>query len=54
MCNDVELMLTDEYPLVVKYQIGSLGYIKYCLAPKVDEEEEKPGNKRKIGSILDE
>ena len=34
LCNSVELFLKNDYPLITKYNIASLGEIKLCLAPK--------------------
>ena len=33
LCNSIELMLENDVPLVVKYNVASLGDIKLCLAP---------------------
>lgn len=37
LCNNIELYLKNDYPLILKYQVASLGNIKLCLAPKCDE-----------------
>ena len=34
LCNCVELYLKNDFPLIIKYTIASLGEIKLCLAPK--------------------
>lgn len=34
LCNTVELFLKNDYPLIVKYSVASLGEIKLCLAPQ--------------------
>ena len=34
LCNTVELYLKNDYPLIVKYMVASLGEIKLCLAPQ--------------------
>lgn len=34
LCNTVELYLKNDYPLIVKYLVASLGEIKLCLAPQ--------------------
>ena len=36
----VTLSLTSDAPLVVEYPIEKYGYIRYYLAPKIDEEDE--------------
>ena len=33
LCNQIELYLENDLPLVVKYNVASLGEIKLCLAP---------------------
>ena len=34
LCNSVEVYLKNDFPLIIKYEIASLGEIKLCLAPK--------------------
>lgn len=34
LCNTVELYLKNDYPLIIKYFVASLGEIKLCLAPQ--------------------
>ena len=34
LCNTIELFLKNDYPLIIKYSVASLGEIKLCLAPK--------------------
>jgi len=36
LCNSVELYLKNDFPLIIKYTVASLGEIKLCLAPKYD------------------
>ena len=33
LCNQIEMYLENDLPLVVKYNVASLGEIKLCLAP---------------------
>ena len=33
LCNQIELYLESDHPLIVKYNVASLGEIKLCLAP---------------------
>lgn len=33
LCNNIEMFLENDLPLVVKYSVASLGEIKLCLAP---------------------
>ena len=37
LCNTVELYLKNDYPLIVKYSVASLGEIKLCLAPQAQQ-----------------
>jgi proliferating cell nuclear antigen len=34
LCNSIQMFLENDYPLIISYQVGSLGEIKFCLAPK--------------------
>jgi len=38
LSKEVTLRLTPEIPLLIEYTIDELGYIRYYLAPKIDEE----------------
>ena len=33
LCNQIELYLDNDLPLIIKYNVASLGVIKLCLAP---------------------
>jgi proliferating cell nuclear antigen len=35
LCNQIQLYIKNDYPLIIQYSIASLGIIKLCLAPKV-------------------
>jgi len=37
----VKLSMAKDVPLVVEYAIGEMGYIRYFLAPKIDDEAEE-------------
>lgn len=41
LCNIVELFLKMDYPLIVKYNVASLGELKLCLAPHHDHTHTK-------------
>lgn len=43
LCNTVELMLKNDFPLVVKYGVASLGEIKLCLAQQDQEPKASDG-----------
>ena len=34
LCNSIQMYLQNDYPLIISYMVGSLGEIKFCLAPK--------------------
>jgi proliferating cell nuclear antigen len=36
----VKLSIARDVPLMVEYKIGEMGYIRYFLAPKIDEDED--------------
>ena len=36
LCNQIQLYIKNDYPLIIKYSIASLGMIKLCLAPNTD------------------
>ena len=33
LCQHLQMYIKNNYPLIVKYQVASLGDIKLCLAP---------------------
>ena len=33
LCNQINLYIKNDYPLIIKYAVASLGDIKLCLAP---------------------
>lgn len=37
LCNTVELLLKNDYPLVVRYMVASLGDMKLCLSPSLQD-----------------
>lgn len=34
LCNTVSMFLKNDYPLIIRYEVASLGEIKLCLAPQ--------------------
>lgn len=38
LCNTIEIYLKNDYPLIIKYTVASLGEIKLCLAPIRDSD----------------
>ena len=39
LASEVCLSMSEEIPLMVEFRMEGLGYIRYYLAPKIDEEE---------------
>ena len=39
LSNTVDIYLKNNYPLVISYNVGSLGILKLCLAPKINDDE---------------
>lgn len=37
LCNTVQLFLKKEYPLVLSYNVASLGTLRFCLASRIDD-----------------
>jgi len=37
LSNNIELYLKNDYPLIIKYTVASLGEIKLCLSPQYEE-----------------
>jgi len=38
LSNCVKILMSEDVPMVVQYKIEDIGYIKYYLAPKIDQE----------------
>lgn len=38
LCNSIEMYMKNNFPIVIKFNVGSLGSLKLCLAPKVEED----------------
>ena len=36
LCNSIEIYMKNNFPIVIKFTVGSLGSLKLCLAPKVE------------------
>lgn len=39
LCNNIEIFMKNDYPLVIKYTVASLGHIHLCLTPIIDNNE---------------
>jgi len=40
LSEQVTISLSSELPVVVEYKIAEMGYIRFYLAPKIEEDEE--------------
>lgn len=40
LSDTVTISLSSELPVVVEYKVAEMGYIRYYLAPKIEEEED--------------
>jgi proliferating cell nuclear antigen len=40
LSGQVSLSMSPEVPLVVEYKIGDMGYVRYYLAPKIEDEQD--------------
>jgi proliferating cell nuclear antigen len=38
LCSTVEIFLKESFPLIIEYNVASLGKLQYCLAPRIKEE----------------
>ena len=38
LCSQVTLSMSKELPIVVEYKISEVGFVRYYLAPKIEEE----------------
>ncbi|KAK6933060.1 Proliferating cell nuclear antigen, PCNA, C-terminal [Dillenia turbinata] len=43
LSGQVIISMSSELPMVVEYKIAEMGYLRFYLAPKIDEEEENKG-----------
>ena len=37
LCNTIELYMKNDFPIVIKFQVGSLGTLKLAIAPKLKD-----------------
>jgi proliferating cell nuclear antigen len=38
LCNSIEMYMKNNFPIVIKFAVGSMGNLKLALAPKVEED----------------
>lgn len=50
--NAILYLTRDPYPLVVDYSVGTMGNIKYCLCPLVNEYDPSITNEQKSATVL--
>ena len=36
LCQNIEIYIKNDYPIVIKYNVANLGEVKFCLAPKTN------------------
>lgn len=39
LCNNIEIFMKNDYPLVIKYTVASLGHIHLCLTPIIENND---------------
>ena len=39
LCNLIHIYIKNDYPLIIKYNIASIGDIKLCLAPNTNDSD---------------
>ena len=37
LCNNVEIYMKSNYPIIIKYGVANLGELRFCLAPRCDD-----------------
>jgi proliferating cell nuclear antigen len=52
LCNTCEIFLKNDYPLIIRYSVASLGEIKLCLAPYVDKTSAASAQNATLGAGL--
>ena len=40
LANQVVLSMSPDVPLVLEYNIGEIGHVRYYLAPKIEDEDD--------------
>lgn len=58
MCKNVEIFISDDFPLIVQYRVGDLGTLRFLLAPRFkdtqwDDEDEPSRTRIKSVSAID-
>jgi proliferating cell nuclear antigen len=43
LSNTVTISMSPDLPVVVEYKIAEMGYVRFYLAPKMEEDEPEPG-----------
>jgi len=38
LCQNIEIYLKNDYPIIIRYNVANLGEVKFCLAPKNTDE----------------
>lgn len=40
LCGSIEIYIKNDFPIVIKFSVGSLGDVLVCLAPKIEEKHD--------------
>ena len=43
LSSTVTISMSPDLPVVVEYKIAEMGYVRFYLAPKMEEDEPEPG-----------
>jgi len=43
LSNWVEIYLSQDYPMTIKYNVASIGHLQFCLAPCIEDQDEDVG-----------
>lgn len=38
LCQNIEIYIKNDYPIIIKYSVANLGEVKFCLAPKNNDD----------------
>lgn len=38
LCQNIEIYLKNDYPIIIRYNVANLGEVKFCLAPKNNDD----------------
>ena len=38
LCQNIEIYLKNDYPIIIRYNVANQGEVKFCLAPKNNDD----------------